>query len=287
MTEGYLLDNQAPQAGQRFDGLAELFNPVTFRHMDRLGVTDGWHCWEVGVGGPSIPRWLSPRVGLSGHVLATDIDVRWVEAGVAGHLGGNVEVLRHDVAKDPAPATTRSSSGDGDVGFDLVHERLVLIHLVEREEALAQMVSALRPGGWILVEDFDSLLQPFACPDAVGPEQQLANRIRAGFRALLVGRGAELDWGRRLPRALRQAGLVDVGADAYFALALPASIELEKANVNQVRAALVAGGHASDGEIDDYLGALDGGTLDMATAPLVSAWGRKPTAPATQGQGSR
>ncbi len=259
---GYLLDNRAPEAEQRFDSLAALFNPVTFRHVEMLGITQGWRCWEVGVGGPSILHWLSDRVGPSGRVIATDIDLRWVQ----DVDGDNVEVRRHDVAQDDPPPGP----------FDLVHERLVLIHVPGRAQALERMVGALRAGGWLLVEDFDSNLQPFACPDAAGPEQERANRIRAGLRALLAGRGADLDLGRRLPRLLRQAGLINVAADAYLPIALPAASALEQANITQVRDELVAAGHATVEEIDAHLTAVAAGVLDLATPPLISAWGRKP-----------
>jgi len=35
---GYLLDNQQAEASSRFDALATLFNPSTFRHFGALGV---------------------------------------------------------------------------------------------------------------------------------------------------------------------------------------------------------------------------------------------------------
>ncbi len=261
-SKGYLLDNRAPEAEQRFDNLAALFNPRTFQHMERLGLSEGWHCWEVGVGGPSIASWLVSRVGPSGRVLATDIDTRW--AGAAAHSG--VELVEHDVAHDEPPTG----------GFDLVHERLVLIHLPEREQALARMVAALKPGGWVLIEDFDSKLQPNACLDEVGPEQRLANEMRAGMRELLTGRGADMMLGRRLPRMLRNAGLEDIGADAYFAVSLPAAVGMEQANVRQVRDDYVRHGLATDTDIDRHLDALAAGRLDVASPALVSAWGRKP-----------
>ena len=258
---GYLLDNRADETEHRFDSLAALFNPVTFRHLEMLGISEGWRCWEVGVGGPSVPRWLAERVGPSGHVLATDIDVRWAQ-GIGSE---RVEVLRHDVADDDPPADD----------FDLVHARLVLIHVPQRERALERMVAALRPGGCLLVEDFDPAMQSFACPDGYGPEQRLANKVRDGFRSLLVQRGADLEFARRLPRMFRAAGLVDVQADAYISLALPAAVALEIANVKQVRDQLVAGGYATVDEIDSYLEALEARRLDVATAPLISVWGRR------------
>src|SRR4051794_41769022 len=65
--EGYLLDNQRAEAGQRFAALAALFDPSTFRHLTKLGLRAGWRVWEVGAGGPSVPDWLAhqtpPRRG--------------------------------------------------------------------------------------------------------------------------------------------------------------------------------------------------------------------------------
>jgi len=36
------------------------------------------------------------------------------------------------------------------------------------------MVAALRPGGWLLVEDADTELQPLVCLEESGPAQQRA-----------------------------------------------------------------------------------------------------------------
>ena len=59
-------------------------------------------------------------------------------------------------------------------------------------------------------------------------------------------------------------------------LALTAGSELEKANVNQVREGLIEGGHVTAEEIDAQLQAVEAGRLDVTTAPLNSAWGRRP-----------
>lgn len=259
--QGYLLDNQQSEAGVRFGALAELFDPVTFRHVDRLGIGPGMRCWEVGAGGPSVPLGLAERVGPGGAVVATDIDVSWTE----DVTGGVIEVLSHDVAADPPPPG----------GFDLVHARLVLVHVPDRAEALRRMVQALRPGGWLLLEDADPALQPLLCPDESGPAQRLANRLRSGFRTLMAERGADLGYGRTLPRVLREAGLDEVQADAYFPITSPACTVLEAATVRQIRGRLVDAGIATDEEIERHLANVATGTLDLATAPLISAWGRR------------
>ena len=259
---GYLLDNARGEAGERFVWLAELFDGVTRGHFDRLGVTAGSRCWEVGAGGPSIPQALAAAVGPTGQVLATDINPSWL---TAGH---GYEVRQHDVAADPPP----------DPGtFDLVHARLVLVHLPDRARALAAMVAALRPGGWLLIEDADTALQPLACLDDSGPAQRRANRLRDAVRELLKRRGVDLRYGRTLPRALREAGLVDVAAAGSFPVGGLACDRLEAATIRHVRSELLAAGLADDAEIDAHLSAIEAGELDLTLAPLISAWGRRPT----------
>ena len=171
----------------RFEAFALLFDPSTFRHLDGLGLEAGWRVWEVGAGGTSVLDHLSARVGPTGHVLATDLNVSWAAALAVA----NVEVLEHDVADAPPPGAP----------FDLVHARLVLVHVPERDVALAHMVRSLRPGGILLVEDADPALQPLSCLEEIGPAQVLANRIRRGFRTLLAERGVDLSYGRTLPAA--------------------------------------------------------------------------------------
>ncbi|MGZ0153592.1 methyltransferase domain-containing protein [Kribbella sp. WER1] len=258
----YLLDNRRPEAGDRFVALAQLFDPWTFRHFDDLGVGEGWRCWEVGAGGVSVPRGLAERVGASGRVLATDIDVSWAEAAA----GGVLEVRRHDVLQDPPPTET----------FDLIHARLVLVHLKDRATALRTMVDALRPGGLLVIEDGDPALQPLACPDERGPDEVLANRLRARMRSLMAERGADLAYGRTLPRVLREAGLAEVGAEAYFPIAARACADLEASTLQHVRDQLLAAELATAEEIETHLANLARGDLDLMLAPMITAWGRKP-----------
>lgn len=241
-----------------YASLGDVFNPSTFRRIDALGIRPGWRCWEVGAGGPTGPAWLARRVAPGGYVLATDIDV----AALQGAAEPGFEVLRHDVAAERAPAA----------GFDLVHARLVVMHLADRGAALAAMTGALRPGGWLLLEDADLSLQPLACPDETGPAEQLANKIR---RASIGLRGDNLAFGRTLPRLLRGAGLTEVGADAYLPIAGPDSARLEQTMIERQRDRLLAAGLLTAAEIDRHLADVAAGRLDLTTFTVVSAWGRK------------
>lgn len=257
----YLLDNRRNEAGDRFDALAALYDPVTIGHFDTLGVGAGWRCLEVGAGGGSVVRHLAGRVGSSGRVLATDIEPRFLEP--LRDLG-NVDVARHDVAADPLPAAE----------LDLIHARLVLVHVPERLEAIHRLVQALRPGGWLLIEDGDAIA-PHSCLDPQTDDEHLANRLRDGIAAMLEAQGVDRAFARKLPRLLRSEGLVDISGDGY----LPLSGEvrrLERANVLQLEDQFLQQGIVTKEEFEHFVRLLDDPSFLLAGIPLLSAWGRAP-----------
>jgi SAM-dependent methyltransferase len=144
-TSVYQLGNEWNQARERLGLLEDTFDVGTIRHLGDLGGSEGWHCLEVGEGGGSIAAWLCRRVGTTGRVLATDLDTRFLDDLEFPHL----EVRRHDILAEDLPQAA----------FELVHTRALLCHLPQREQALSRMVAAVRPRGWILVEEPD-LCQP-------------------------------------------------------------------------------------------------------------------------------
>jgi SAM-dependent methyltransferase len=260
----YLFDNDARQAGDRFDALGALFDPVTFRHLDDLGIGPGQRCWEVGAGGGSVVRWMADRVGPSGFVWATDLDVRWLETDLRHP---NVRISRHDLMRDDVLEDR----------FEVVHERLVLVHIPETIRAVERMVSALQPGGWLLVEDFDSEIGDGGFVDAYSDVATLSRSIALAMRTLLELRGADIALGSKLPHLLRSAGLTDVRADAYKGIECgDAPRELIRANVVQVRDQLVERGLVAPDDLDRYIERLQDPSLRLTSPTLVSAWGRRP-----------
>jgi ubiquinone/menaquinone biosynthesis C-methylase UbiE len=265
----YIFDNAAPQVARRFDALAALYDPITARHLEALGVADGWHCLEVGGGSGSVAAWLARRVGPTGRVVVTDIDPRHLEA-LRGLGLANVEVRRHDVTGDPLE----------DGAFDLVHARLVLGHLPARREALGRLVAALRPRGWLVAEDFDLRFADPTWPTEERGFAALYATMQDALIRLLESRGADPEWGRQLPAALRAVGLRDVGAEGHFALAPggSASARLYRANIEQVRGEAVRAGLIADAEIDELLAGLGDPDRVASTRVMISAWGRRPPA---------
>jgi Methyltransferase domain len=192
--------------------------------------------------------------------VATDVDV-WA---LASSRGVNVEVLRHELGAEDAPGS----------GFDLVHARLLLEHVYDYAAGLAAMTGALRPGGWLLAESADPLLQPLACPDEIGAAQALANKVRHAIWAMET-HGGQKRFGRMLPRLLRAAGLSDVQAEVRFPLGGPDTIRLERTLIARRGDRLVDAGLLTREEIEQHLADLAAGELDLTAFPVVSAWGRR------------
>jgi SAM-dependent methyltransferase len=257
-----VFDNAAEREAQaRFAALPALYDPGTVRHLEALGVGPGWRCLEVGAGGGSVARWLAARVGPAGHVLATDVDPRFL----APLAGPALEVRRHDITTDPLP----------DGAFDLAHARLVLGHLPGREAALDRMVAALRPGGWLLLEEFDSLSMP-ADPALNPAERRL--RLQGAMYRVMTARGVDLRLGRLLPGRLRARGLADVGAEGRVLLwqGGGAGGALLRANFAQLRAPITAEAGLTAEEFDRELAQLDDPDLLLPAPVLWAVWGRRP-----------
>jgi SAM-dependent methyltransferase len=261
----YLFENDAPEAGDRFDALASLFDRTSIDHLQRLPLADGWRCLDVGAGGGSVAAWLAAHVGTSGQVVATDLDVRWLKQRLRAP---NVDIRQHDIVNEPLPERS----------FDLIHERLVLIHLRQRVEVIGHLVSALRPGGWLLVEDFDSEIVSNAFIEMDSADDDMGRRIVRSVAELLAERGVDRGLGHKLPHLLREAGLIEVGADAYQVIdGGDAMRDLLRANIAQMADQIVDRKMIARNELDQYLKLLDEGAVNPSSPSLVSAWGQRPT----------
>lgn len=128
---------------QRLTLLEQIFDPTSRRRRNL--VKPGWRCLEVGAGRGSMAVWLAQQVGKSGQVVATDIDVSYLERLDVP----NLEIRRHNIVDDPLEVLGPNS-------FDLVCSRLMLFWLAGKQEAtIRRMVECLRPGGWLVDEDGD------------------------------------------------------------------------------------------------------------------------------------
>lgn len=274
----YIFGNSDPREGERLAGIQAAWDTGTFRHLSDLGVGEGWCCLEVGAGAGSVARWLCERVGQKGSVLATDIDTTLV----ADLDLPNLEVRRHDICTDPLPR------GE----FDLIHTRLVLIHLPQREQVLRRLVEALAPGGWLLVED----LSLAGAGTATRRGSVAFHSLLRALTAMMSAHGADLKFARRLPVLLNRLGLAEVGAEGRVVVLIGGSGDSAWAipTIERIQERLLGGGQESvsgaraafervpalrtavERQLERLKKMLDDPEFAFHCPPMLAAWGRKP-----------
>jgi SAM-dependent methyltransferase len=246
MTGSYVLDNGHEVAAVRLAALERLYDPATRANLDAAGLRSGLRCglrsgldmWEAGAGAGSVARWAAAK---GARVIATDIDLR--------HLSDQTralatQILAHDVMTEEPPGT-----------FDLIHARLLLSHLPTWPDVLNRMVAALRPGGWLCVEELDPMLD--YAPARADAGDLLVNRVGRAFTAALASRGGDPTLGRKLHPLLADHGLRHVHSGGLILAGTGGSLiaELMAVNVTQTAPMLAARGIEPQ-ELDAYLAAM-------------------------------
>src|SRR3954454_13538880 len=255
---GYALDPAWHAERDRLDSLTSLFDPRTLQLCERLGLTAGWHCLDAGAGTGSIATALAERVGPAGSVTALDSDTRFLAPLESERL----KVVEADLAGGNLPVGR----------FDLVHARLVLEHLPGRDRVLSALADVVRPGGWLLIEDFD-----WSTAMVVDPPSEVHERVARACLTLFCAHAYDPYYGRRLPRALAAAGLVEAGTHAE---AVQVRADRERGVpqwellVDQLAPGLLAHGLLDQDDLERFHALWHDGESVCFAPLLVSSWGR-------------
>jgi SAM-dependent methyltransferase len=265
----YAFQNAARGQRERLKALEAVLDPGTVQQLGARGVGPGWACLEVGAGAGSIARWLAERVGPEGRVLATDLDP--TAFGNVGAAHPWLTVTQHDLTTDPLPAAS----------FDLVHARLVLSWLRNPDHALTRLLGALKPGGWLVLEELDfASVAPDPAMDA--HSAALAARVLHAHTVVLAEHnGFDPAFGRRLHGLLQAAGLADIRAVGRVSMwrgGEPGG-ELWRLTFEQLRQAMVDTGLVDDLDVDTAIALCRHGLSFMSPVTMAS-WGKLAAAPA-------
>ncbi len=257
--DGYhVRDNEAELENERLGMLALARDPKTFSLLERIGITEGWHCLELGAGAGTVSQWMAEKVGETGRVMSTDIDLRF-----HAEAPPNMIVSEHDVTVDPLPRTH----------FDVIHARAVLQHIPEREAVIDKLTESLKPGGWILLEDSNFLsFAEQTVPEAYKP---LHDIICSGQTT----QWRDPNFGLKLLGELRQRGYehLDTVGDVWaMRPGEPGGewwfLALERAGVRLIEFEMM-----TREQVDAAIGACREPDFVMASPLSVAVLGRKPS----------
>jgi SAM-dependent methyltransferase len=243
----------------------QIFDPASRRRRDL--VQPGWRCLEVGAGRGSMAVWLTQRVGQSGQVVATDIDVSYLQRFDLP----NLEVHRHNIVEDPLEVLAPSS-------FDLVCSRLMLFWLAGKQEvAIRRMVECLRPGGWLVDEDGD-----WGTVAPVDPSHPQYTRYHDAWPGgeWWAARGYDPVFGRKLPALFERCGLENIRHEASAEVVRGGSVWSSwwRQSLEGIRASEHAEGSLTEAREREYQ-ALTAPLVDPSfwflTVLLHACWGQR------------
>jgi ubiquinone/menaquinone biosynthesis C-methylase UbiE len=160
---------------------------------------------SVGCGPGSILRSISKSTSV---LSATGLDISPLR-------------IRQAIERNPRNPRLRFSCGDArqmqfaSDSFDVIYTRMLLQYIVEKEQAIAEMVRVCRPGGLLLMQDLDGQLVWHYPEDAI-MHQTLEKVMHA-----LAQSGFDPFVGRKLFWLARQAGLknIQVQVESYHLIA--------------------------------------------------------------------
>ncbi|MER5933916.1 class I SAM-dependent methyltransferase [Streptomyces sp. NPDC002054] len=248
-----------PLERERIALIGEVFDPFSRRRIADLGPLAGLRCMDVGAGPGTVAAWLAGQAGPDGEVIALDRDASLLRA--ADHPGVHIwEADVHTAADAELPAP----------GFDLIHARLTLCHLPQREEVLPRLVSWLTPGGHLIVSDVINTMS------ASSPQPAVRAMTRAYDHALVSTLDSDLNYARAYPTPLIDAGLTDVGmaADVPLVRADSHTARFWELTFSAMRTEILATQLINDTDFTQAIGHLTApGTHELGYT-LVTAWGR-------------
>ena len=201
----YLLADQ-PSELERLQLQSRVWEPSGRRLLDEIGEGRGARALDVGCGAIGWLRLLSEWVGPDGEVVGADIDDAMLAA--ARQFVETEGLCNIVLEKDDLFASRLETSS-----FDLVHARFQIAPLGRGAEQVSSHVRLLRPGGTLVLEEWDVSSWHFNPPAPA--LERLVELIGQSF----VHSGGEIQAGLTLLDLLRGAGIK--GSVRAEVLALP------------------------------------------------------------------
>ncbi|MEV6927454.1 methyltransferase domain-containing protein [Dactylosporangium sp. NPDC051485] len=196
----YIFDNSSAQGTAQVDYLGQILDPHTTDILDRIGVQPGWQVLDIGPGAGSITTLLAGRVAPTGRVTAVDIKPQHVPTHPL------VDIVTGDIRTVDLPG-----------GYDLIHARLVLMHLPERADLIKHLTGLLKPGGWLVLSDWDCTWRPMLI-QATAEVQAAFDTFQDRLGRFAEEHGVDAAWARTTPLDMDAAGLVEVTTVAHTRL---------------------------------------------------------------------
>jgi tRNA A58 N-methylase Trm61 len=204
----YIMGNTSEEY-LRLKRQAQVWEPMTKSVLERAGIAPGMHCLDAGCGPGEVMRLMAQYAGPTGRIVGLDIDANIGAEAISALNGAGVRQCRFIHADlfrleqiDEAP-------------FDLVFARLLLFHMKNPAEALRKLYGWLKPGGRMVIQDYDTTTIDME------PVQELLSEFKTVWCGVCEKAGLDERIGLRLPQLFAEAGIGLPDATDVAGLFLP------------------------------------------------------------------
>jgi hypothetical protein len=141
------------------------------------------------------------------------------------------------------------------------------------------MSSAVRPGGWLLVEDVDfggAMAAALARCFFPAEHRPLVERVYRALEAAFSAAGADAGFGTRLVDMFSRAGLHNIGAELHPPVMAGRSEDWARGTVEQLAPRLVENRLLTHSDAGSFLRLAGNAASHYTPALMISAWGQRP-----------
>ena len=257
---------------QRLIAQAHGLEPHARSMLERIAIKPGSRTIDFGCGPIGILNLLSERVGSDGVIVGVEREPRFAamaQAEVNERGLRNVRVVVADALK----------TGLEENSYDFVHERLMLINVppASQRALLAEMLSLLKPGGTIALQEFDSA--SFVCY----PEHPSWNALLSIWNDSFHATGGDEFTGRSIGRLLRSEGVENVRMKAHVEVGQIGEYRRTHllSLLESMQDLILASGRITKTELRKHMAAFSEHLADPGTTLIdkltLQAWGQKPS----------
>ena len=159
---------------QRLNVQSKVWENTTSRMLIDAGLQRGMHCLDAGCGTGAVSELIGKVVGKTGSVRGFDLD-----EGLGNYS--------YNILNSKGTSNYFFERGNIDeiekfegAPFDFIYCRFLLIHLTNPIEAIKKMYKALKPGGTLLLQDYDFSTLHFS-DDALQIDQYFRELLMNAF----------------------------------------------------------------------------------------------------------
>ena len=246
---------------ERLKKIEELFDPRTQSLLQRIGLRQGMSFLELGPGAGGILGWVLEAVGSNGKVTAIDRDTRFIDK--LQHP--NLQIIKGDLTRIEL----------GNERYDFIHGRYVLMHIPGFQDVLKKVTAALKPGGWILLEEAD--FTAARIDTSIAENQRVFTATSQAIDRLFSSKKINPAFGKHLRETLVRCGFMNIQEEVYAPLdhGGRGTAEIMRLSALQLWNQYLEAKAVNESDLQAYIKLADDPNQAAIYYATVSVWGQK------------